>query len=128
MSTYRIKDLLDQLHMLFQNGCESVSVNADEANLTLTGIGHDSAESDCITLASCQCGNGSDDESDDDNCYEVQFTYDEIATIASALANMPSIYEKAINDESYDPKEREAFQTMSDKMLRLKEKMEKAFQ
>ena len=68
-----------------------------------------------------------DCESDDDNCYELQFNYDEIATIASALANMPSIYEKAINDDSYDPREREAFRCMSQKVLDLKNKMEAAF-
>ena len=128
MSAYRIKDLLGCLHELFRSGCEYVELhNTDPAALSLSGLTNGGAETVRQTLTSCQPCGGNDSESDDNICYEIQFTYDEIATIASALANMPSIYNKAINDENYDPREREAFRTMADKMLRLKEKMEQAF-
>ena len=127
MSVYRVKELLDCLHEIFQQGCEYVEVNAEEDAASFKGIISEGKAIDCKTVASCQYGEEIDCESDDDNCYELQFNYDEIATIASALANMPSIYEKAISDESYDPREREAFRTMAEKMLALKKKMEGAF-
>jgi len=123
---YRIKDLLDRLHELFQQGCEYAEIQTDNASLSIQGI-NESTEHTCLTLPSCQYGDGSEEENDNDNCYELQFSYDEIATIASALANMPSIYEKAIDDESYDPREREAFRIMLGKMQDLKHKMEDAF-
>lgn len=129
MAVYCVKDLLDRLHELFRQGCEYAELSENQDNsLSLCGMIDEHTNMDCQRVDSCSYGAGNDDESDDDNCYEVQFTYDEIATIASALANMPSIYQKAISDESYDPREREAFQAMSDKMLDLKLKIEQAFQ
>ena len=131
MPVYRIKDLLDRLHEMFQHGYEYVELHSQEdgdaASLSLKGSGDSCDEIECQTIASCQYGQGDDSESDDDTCYEVQFSYDEIATIASALANMPAIYQNAINDETYDPREQEAFRTMSEKMTDLKTKIEQAF-
>ena len=131
MSVYRIRELLDRFHELLCRGCDFAEVHineeSDPASLSLCGLVRENEMTPCQTISSCRCDEDSDSESDDDLCYELRFTYDEIATIASALANMPSIYEKAINDDSYDPREREAFRCMSQKVLDLKNKMEAAF-
>lgn len=128
MTAYRIKELLDCLHAMVQQGCEYVELSTDhETTLSLQGTDKKGVELNCKTLSSCQSGDDCDEESDDDICYELQFSYDEIATIASALANMPSIYQKAINDDSYDPREREAFRCMAEKMLQLNDKIKQAF-
>lgn len=127
MAIYYVKDLLDRLHELFRQGCEYVELNSDDASLSLTALPEKDSRTLPVRLESCPYGKGTDSDSDDDNCYELQFSYDEIATIASALANMPAIYEKALSDDGYDPREKEAFRSMYEKMLQLKNKMEQAF-
>ena len=104
MTAYRIKELLDCLHTMIQQGCEYVELSTDhEANLSLQGTDEKGVELSCKTLSSCQSGDDCDEESDDDICYELQFSYDEIATIASALANMPSIPSAASSTPSPMP-------------------------
>ncbi len=127
MAIYCVKDLLDCLHETVRHGCEYVELHTDSDTISLKGLIDEHTEAECVTVHSCKYGEATDGDSDDENCYELQFTYDEIATIASALANMPSIYKNAISDEAYDPREREAFCTMSEKMFSLKSKIEEAF-
>lgn len=136
MATYRVKDLLDRLYEISQQGCEYVEIvelDADEdedipASLSFSGIVDEYEEIDFDDVDSCEYGDEPDDnESDDENCYQVQFTYDEIATIASALANVNSIYKNVVNDKQYDQKERDAFRTMSTKTLNLQAKIDQAF-
>ena len=53
MSVYRVKELLDCLHEIFQQGCEYVEVNAEENAASFKGIISEGKAIDCKTVASC---------------------------------------------------------------------------
>lgn len=130
MAVYHIKELLDALYLLIQDGFDYAELspkNSEPASLSVTGRSS-AGESRSYELASCTLGDDCGSDSDDENCYQLPFTYDEMATIASALANVSGIYEKAIHDERYDPREREAFLAMQEKAHALNEKIKLAFQ
>ena len=75
MTAYRIKELLDCLHSMIQQGCEYVELSTDhETTLSLQGTDKKGVELSCKTLSSRQNGDYCAEESDDDICYELQFS------------------------------------------------------
>ena len=130
MAVYYIKELLDALYLLIQDGFGYAELDqkcGEPAALSVAGIGNEEKRA-YPAVVSCPLGKGCDSDSDDENCYQLPFTYDEMATIASALANVSGIYQKAIEDDRYDPREREAFLVMQAKASALTEKIKQAFQ
>ena len=122
MAVYRIRELLDCLYQLSSRGCDFAEIDCPALTISDPNTRQEK------TLLPCRSDERWDSDSDDDTCYEISFSYDEMATIASALANVGGIYQKAIEDDGYDPREREAFLVMQAKASALTEKIKQAFQ